>query len=57
MKKLKAYVIRNKKKIKMMGTWNSKAQNLMVHISNVNKYRMKDLEKYFWDNWYTDKIK
>lgn len=56
MTQLKAYVISNYNKFAQKGTPFSRALNLMVHITQVSQFRIRKLEKYFWDEWYNDKI-
>ena len=56
MPKLKAFVQGNYKGFAQKGTPFSQALNLMVHITQVAKFRIKKLESHFWDKWYDDKI-
>ena len=56
MRKLKSYVQRNYGRFVQKPTPFSQALNLMVHISRVRRFRIKELEAHFWDRWYDDKI-
>jgi len=55
MKALKEFVVSNFDRFVQKGARLSKALNLMVHITHVEEFRMRELEEHFHDAWYDDK--